>query len=109
MPARFRFLCLPLLATSLVACASQNPATQSPASGTGTGPDRIAMGCAAQGAAWTIGQTPDDALAEKARQNANASSVRVLHAGQPATMEYNGGRLNLHVATNGKIKGVNCG
>lgn len=105
MPARF--LCLSLLATSLMACASQNPAAPGPASE--TGPDRISMGCTAEGAAWTIGQAPDDALAEKARQDTNASSVRVLHAGQPATMEYNGGRLNLHVSIDGKIKGVNCG
>jgi len=68
------------------------------------GEDVISMGCLADGAAWTIGQEPTDALVEKARVDAKARSARVIRLGQPVTMEYNGGRLNLHVGSNGKVK-----
>lgn len=101
-----------MLACGLAACsttpsapADATTANNAPA----VGEDVISMGCLAEGAAWTIGQEPVEALVEKARVDAKARNARVIRMGQPVTMEYNGGRLNLHVGSNGKVNGVNCG
>lgn len=107
-----------MLACGLAACSNRPVESATPpappeaptaSNAPAVGEDVISMGCLAEGAAWTIGQEPTDALVEKARVDAKARSARVIRLGQPVTMEYNGGRLNLHVGSNGKVKGVNCG
>lgn len=69
----------------------------------------IAMGCIAENAAFLTGKEPTPELIEKARVAAEAQKVRVLKMGEPMTMEYNGGRLNVLLDRNGKVMGVNCG
>lgn len=71
--------------------------------------DKIAMGCVASSAGAIIGKDPSPELLEQARIDAKAEKVRVLKMGEPMTMEYNGGRLNVYLDQKGKIKGVNCG
>lgn len=108
-----------LLASALGACQSNNatastaPALSAEAEANmnqpATTPDEIAMGCSASDAGPIMGKEPTPEIIELAKKNASAKVVRVLKAGAPMTMEYNGARLNVFLDTTGKIKGVNCG
>ena len=53
-----------------------------------------------------IGQKPDDVAKEHFPADA---FIRVLQEGQPVTMEYREGRINLNVDKNGIITSVTCG
>ena len=117
---RHRFMAAPLLAAfalagSLAACSS-HPAAPEAATPTNTAAEAvaqpgttIAMGCADGKAEWAIGEQISDALAAKAKTDAEAKVVRVIKPGHPVTLEYNGSRLNLHTDTKGMVERVSCG
>lgn len=117
--SRFVLLAPFVLSGLLVACGNQpSTPTQQPALSEAemqkpaTNPETdnvIAMGCVAEDAAWLTGKVPTDELVEKARKDAKAMKVRVLKMGEPMTMDYNGGRLNVLLDRTGKVMGVNCG
>ncbi|MBE2291929.1 MAG: Elastase inhibitor AFLEI Flags: Precursor [Xanthomonadales bacterium] len=56
-----------------------------------------------------IGQSIDDAIAEQAKTDAGAGSVRVLTPGQMVTMEFDDTRLTIDVDAQGRITALRCG
>jgi len=73
------------------------------------GDDPLKMTCQAEAAQSAIGRTADEATVEAVRTAARARAVRVLHPGQPATMDYRPDRLNLEVDADNKIVSARCG
>jgi len=65
--------------------------------------------CNTQGAQWAVGKSATAKVLEEARVRAGARMARVLHPGQPATMEFDAQRLNLMIDAGGKVKSANCG
>ena len=65
--------------------------------------------CNADGAKFAVGQPLTPQLEAAARSRAGAGTVRVLRPGDVATMEFNGGRLNLDVDARSRVTGVRCG
>ena len=65
--------------------------------------------CDAGLAQWAVGQQASDALLERARIDAGATTARFLRPNQPITMEYAGWRLNLGLDERDVVKGVSCG
>ena len=51
----------------------------------------------------------DPALSAQAKQDANATEVRILKPGEMVTMEFNGERLNLEVDEKQQVTAVRCG
>ena len=70
-------------------------------------PDR--SNCDERKAAWAIGEPASADLLERARDAAGAKSARFLQLGQPITMEFQTGRLNLSHDTQNIIRKVTCG
>jgi hypothetical protein len=56
-----------------------------------------------------VGEPESAAVAEQARQQSGARTVRWLRPGQIVTMEYRDDRLNLELDANGKIIAIRCG
>lgn len=56
-----------------------------------------------------VGQPLTDALSAQAKQDANATEVRILKPGEMVTMEFNGERLNLEVDEKQQVTAVRCG
>ncbi len=65
--------------------------------------------CEATQVQGLVGQTVSDVLAEQARIDAGASTVRILRPNQPVTLEFDGNRLNIEVDTDSAITGLRCG
>jgi hypothetical protein len=65
--------------------------------------------CNADGARFAVGQPLTPQLEAAARVRSGAGVVRVLKPGDAATMELNGGRLNLDVDARGRVTDVRCG
>lgn len=93
------------LSLSLAACSSTLAGADDPAP---TAPDAMA-GCDAAAAQSAVGQQATPEAVEQARKDAGAKIARVLKPGQVVTMEYNGGRLNLHVDAQNAITSATCG
>ena len=96
-----------LLAASLLAGCS-NTSTDSatdPVAATDTGHSR----CEAKAAEFTLGKKASPELLEQARQQAGASTARILTPNSVVTLEYNGQRLNLNVDDQRVITRVSCG
>jgi len=68
-----------------------------------------AAACNAGRIGAAVGHVLDDAMGEKLRQDAGARTIRVIHPGQPVTMDYRQDRLNVEVDADGRIIRVNCG
>lgn len=56
-----------------------------------------------------LGQPASDALAESARQQAGAETVRIVRHDQLVTKEYRVGRLTLWLDANGRVRNASCG
>lgn len=65
--------------------------------------------CNADAAQAHVGHAATAEMAETARKQAGADSVRTLKPGQAVTMEYLAGRLNLYLDAGGKIERIGCG
>jgi hypothetical protein len=66
-------------------------------------------GCDAGLAQGAVGQQASDALLERARIDAGATTARFLRPNQPITMEYFGWRLNLGLDERDVVNAVSCG
>lgn len=56
-----------------------------------------------------LGRTATPDLLEQARSQAGAQSARLLRPDQVVTLEFDGGRLNIHTDKNLKIERLTCG
>ena len=97
-----------LLALSLSACAA-SPSQEQPPSTGGDPVDTRTGACDASTLSWAVGQVADDALVERARNEAGAQSVRVLRPGMMITREFNATRLNIRIDTERKVLATSCG
>lgn len=90
----------------LAGCAAPAPA---PAPAPPAPPPEPVYQCSADGARFAVGQPLTPQLEAAARVRAGAGTVRVLKPGDAATMELNGGRLNLDVDARNRVTDVRCG
>ncbi len=65
--------------------------------------------CDASQVQGLVGQTYSDAMQSQAKDDADASEVRVIKPNQPVTLEFIGERLNIEIDDKGVITGVRCG
>jgi len=65
--------------------------------------------CDAERARFAIGEPAGDALLERARVAAGASTARVLRPNEPITTELNPSRLNLGLGDRDVVQAVHCG
>jgi hypothetical protein len=65
--------------------------------------------CDAAKAQSLVGERESAAIAEQARQQSGARTVRWLRPGQIVTMEYRDDRLSLPLDEQGKIIAIRCG
>lgn len=99
-------LCLILGATLLAAgCSSTAEKPTSAATPSGSTPDS----CTSSAVEHFKGKTATPELLEQARQQAGASTARILTPDSVVTLEYNGQRLNLNVDDQRVITRVSCG
>ncbi|WP_159017261.1 I78 family peptidase inhibitor [Cognatiluteimonas profundi] len=94
------------LALSACAAAPREPITPVDGSHTNHAP---ASACDARTLSWTVGLVADDALIERARIEAGATTVRVLRPGMMITNEVNPTRLNLRIDNARKVLAYSCG
>ena len=92
-------------AALMAGCAAPAPA---PAPAPASPPEPVYQ-CNADGARFAVGQPLTPQLEAAARVRSGAGIVRVLKPGDAATMELNGGRLNLDVDARGRVTDVRCG
>ena len=71
-------------------------------------PPEHADRCDHRNAQWAVGQTATRELLEKARAAAGADTARLLRLGEPTTLEYRFGRLNLVINTKDVVQRVEC-
>ena len=65
--------------------------------------------CDASQVQGLVGQAYSEEAAQQAKQDANATQVRMLKPNQPITAEYLGERLNIEVDDKNLVSGVRCG
>lgn len=65
--------------------------------------------CDQEAADKLIGKPGTEALAKEAQKLTKAQSVRWMRPGQPVTMDYSPGRLNIDLDFNGIVAGFSCG
>lgn len=65
--------------------------------------------CKAGPAQFSLGEELSDELVDAARARSGSALVRVLRAGEAATMEFNPERLNLHVDDDDRVTDARCG
>ncbi len=96
-----------LMVLALSACAAPTrEATATPSADTNHSPSGA---CDARKLSWTLGLVADDALIERARMQAGATTVRVLRPGMMITNEVNPTRLNLRIDNARKVLVYSCG
>lgn len=105
MPLPLRVAVL-LSSLVLISACSSTTSRQPRAS---SSPMRPVQVCNAQAAQWAVGKTNTEANVARARTEAGAYMVRVLHEGTPTTREFNAERLNLEVDAKGRIVSARCG
>jgi hypothetical protein len=101
---------------ALSACAASTDTSSKPYKdkgplgerGQALAPPSEAPACDVAAAKPFIGQ-PGDAVADKARDAADATSVRIIKPGTMVTMDYRADRLNLKTDDKGVVTEVNCG
>ena len=93
---------------ALPACAPPSP-PPAPAASQDTPLRSAASACNASLAQAAVGQLASPALAEAARQQAGARSVRVIGHDDMVTKEYDTSRLNLQLDLKGRVTRVYCG
>jgi hypothetical protein len=98
--------CLILSATLLAAgCSSTAEQPGRAAAPSAVTPDS----CTSSAVEHLKGQTATPELLEQARQQAGASTARILTPNSVVTLEYNGQRLNLNVDDQRVVTRVSCG
>ena len=65
--------------------------------------------CDASQVQGLVGQAYSEDIAQQAKQDANATQVRMLKPNQPITAEDLGERLNIEVDDKNLVSGVRCG
>jgi len=95
-----------ILATALLAAGCSSTAEKSEPAAT---PADSALGCTSSAVEHLKGKTATPELLEQARQQAGASTARILTPDSVVTLEYNGQRLNLNVDDQRVIARVSCG
>ena len=110
-----------VLAFTLAACNAPAPeeqdqaldqAKQAAAEAAAPAPDAAtppAGSCDASQVQGLVGQAYSEDIAQQAKQDANATQVRMLKPNQPITAEYLGERLNIEVDDKNLVSGVRCG
>lgn len=102
------------LVAALAGCAS-SPATRTSstndaqAAAPATRPGNSLDECSSAAVASLAGQPYSERLRDSARNQAGASSVRVLKPGQVMTLEYNPMRLTIVVDEAGNVHSARCG
>ncbi|HEY0333786.1 MAG TPA: I78 family peptidase inhibitor [Stenotrophomonas sp.] len=93
-----------------VTAQAQQAAAEAATPTTDTAPQPPPIGsCDASQLQSLVGQKVTETLTEQARQDAHATSVRVLEPGQMVTMEFNGERLTLDVDAQHVVTAARCG
>ena len=105
MNLKTRF-CL-ILGATLLATGCSNTAEKPTASTAPSGPTPDS--CTSSAVEHLKGQSATPELLEQARQQAGASTARILTPNSVVTLEYNGQRLNLNVDDQRVITRVSCG
>jgi PBP1b-binding outer membrane lipoprotein LpoB len=95
-----------VLAAALFAAGCSSTAEKSEPSAT---PADTSQGCSSSAVENLKGKTATPELLEQARQQAGASTARILTPNSVVTLEYNGQRLNLNVDDQRVITRVSCG
>lgn len=96
-----------ILGATLLATGCSNTAEKTTASTAPSGP--IPDSCTSSAVEHLKGQSATPELLEQARQQAGASTARILTPNSVVTLEYNGQRLNLNVDDQRVITRVSCG
>ena len=114
LPSTLKWLtCAGVLA--LAGCSAPAPQPIQPAplpgSPTGTVPDlpRVDSCNATAASVEVLGKVSSPQIEQQAMRLAGATTVRTLREGQPITLEYSYGRLNLIVNAQNVITAVRCG
>jgi len=95
-----------ILATALLAAGCSSTAEKSEPAAKPVDPSQ---GCTSAAVEHLQGKVATPELLEQARQQAGASTARVLTPGSVVTLEYNGQRLNINVDDQRVITRVSCG
>lgn len=95
-----------IIAAALLAAGCSSTAEQSEPAVKAAAPT---LGCTSSAVEHLKGQIATPELLEQARQQAGASTARVLTPNSVVTLEYNGQRLNLNVDAQRVITRVSCG
>ena len=95
-----------ILTAALFAAGCSNTAEKSEPAAT---PADTSLGCTSSAVENLKGKTATPELLEQARQQAGASTARILTPNSVVTLEYNGQRLNLNVDDQRVITRVSCG
>lgn len=95
-----------ILATALFAAGCSSTAEKSESAAKPADPS---LGCTSSAVEYLKGKQATPELLEKARQEAGATTARVLTPSSVVTLEYNGQRLNLNVDEQRVITRVSCG
>ena len=102
----YRYTAL-LMGIALSACAS--PTREATTTRTDDTNHAKSGVCDARTLSWTVGLVADDALVERARKEAGATTIRVLRPGMMITNDVNPARLNLRMDNARKILVYSCG
>jgi hypothetical protein len=95
-----------ILTAALLAAGCSSTADQSEPAAKPADP---AQGCTSSAVEHLKGKAATAELLEQARQQAGASTARILTPNSVVTLEYNGQRLNLNVDDQRVITRVSCG
>lgn len=96
-----------LMVLALSACAPPTrEATTTPSDGMN---QPRSAACDSRKLSWVVGLVADDALIERARMEAGATTVRVLRPGMMITNDVNPARLNLRVDNARQVLVYSCG
>lgn len=75
----------------------------------GAMPPGAAGACNAEPAAWAIGRAVEPRLVDRVVHDTGSRGVRVIHPGDPVTMDYRRDRVNIKVNERGAIYSISCG
>lgn len=95
-----------ILTAALLAAGCSSTAEKSAPTATTA---NTSQGCSSSAVENLKGKTATPELLEQARQQAGASTARILTPDSVVTLEYNGQRLNLNVDDQRMITRVSCG
>jgi hypothetical protein len=96
------------LAVALGACIPAPPEGAPPPPSEGA-PTPLQGQCDADRAVGLVGREATAERVAEAQRLSGARRLRVIRPGQAVTMDYNSGRLNVHVDTQNRVERLACG